>query len=333
MTEKALIVVEKLDVAIVFSDDGMAKILKEVETKAMAHVPDLSTDDGRKDVAAMAYRVARSKTLLDDLGKNLVSDWKQKAKRIDGYRKTARDFLDELKDKVRKPLTEWEAEQAAIKAEEDEKERLKIEGRIKALAEYHLMLPFFDVATMNDDFFEETLHNAKEKWDAFQKKQAIETAERRAENERLEIVRKEQEAEAARLTEAQRKIDAANAKIEAEKKAFEDEKKADQERKDREAFEKQAAENARVKAERDAIERAEREAAEKVEAERKAKAEAKRQESLKPDKKKLEGFAQYLQEGMTYPELQSEEAETISREACFKIHAIGDEILAAIEEL
>ena len=60
----------------------------------------------------MAYKVARSKTTLDDIGKELVAGWKDQAKEVDANRKLARETLDALKIKVRKPLTDWEEKEA-----------------------------------------------------------------------------------------------------------------------------------------------------------------------------------------------------------------------------
>lgn len=84
------------------------KLLAKVEKEARSIVPDLSSAKGRKAVASNAMRVSKSKTYLDGLGKTLVSDWKAKAKLVDGERKTIRDRLDALRDEVRKPLTDWE---------------------------------------------------------------------------------------------------------------------------------------------------------------------------------------------------------------------------------
>jgi len=332
MAETALITVEKLDIAVVFSDDGMDKILKEVEAKALSLVPDLETESGRKDISSMAHKVARSKTLLDDLGKDLVSDWKQKAKRIDGYRKTARDFLDELKDRVRKPLSDWEAIEAEKKAEEGRREKEKIEKRIADLAEFNVHMPFFDVAAMADDVFDITLVNARLAYADEQKRLADEEAARKAESNRLEIVRKEQETMAENLRKAQREIEEANAKIEAEKKAFEDEKKAEQDRKDREAFEKQTAENARIKAEKDAKEKAERETAAKIEAEKRTKAEAERQEALKPDKDRLVNYGKALMD-VPRPALKDKNAKEILEYATGAVYQILKTIAKKAKEL
>lgn len=62
--------------------------------------------------------MARSKTYIDNAGKDLVAELKALPKQIDESRRVVRERLDALKDEVRRPLTEWEAEQERIKAEE-----------------------------------------------------------------------------------------------------------------------------------------------------------------------------------------------------------------------
>ena len=88
--------------------DAVAASVRAIPT------PDLSTESGRKEVASLAYRVARAKTRLDDLGKDLVAELKELPKRIDAGRKEARDFFDALKDEVRAPLEVAEKAAAAL---------------------------------------------------------------------------------------------------------------------------------------------------------------------------------------------------------------------------
>ena len=90
-------------------DPYLAKIRAEIES----FVPDVSTAKGRKEIASIAYKVAQSKTALDNVGKDLVAELKEVPKKIDAERKRMRDLLDSWKDEVRAPLTEWEAEEAA----------------------------------------------------------------------------------------------------------------------------------------------------------------------------------------------------------------------------
>lgn len=85
-------------------DPFLAHIRKEIDS----FVPDISTKKGRDAIASMAYKVAKSKTALDDVGKELVADLKELPKKIDAERKRVREILDIWKEEVRKPLTDWE---------------------------------------------------------------------------------------------------------------------------------------------------------------------------------------------------------------------------------
>lgn len=113
MAEKELIVAENLIPAELFDGKGLDPILQRIKDQVTGFVPNLETATGRKEIASMAHKVAKSKVILDDLGKSLVAGWKEKAKTVDNERKRMRDYLDALKDEVRQPLTEWEEEERA----------------------------------------------------------------------------------------------------------------------------------------------------------------------------------------------------------------------------
>ena len=72
---------------------------------------------GRDAIASLGLKVAKTKTYLDGLGKDLVTEYKEVPKKIDASRKTVRDRLDALKEKVLLPKLEFEAEQERIKLE------------------------------------------------------------------------------------------------------------------------------------------------------------------------------------------------------------------------
>ncbi|MFL4218724.1 hypothetical protein LES20_20130 [Pseudomonas aeruginosa] len=92
-------------------DPFLAKIREEID----GFVPDVTTRKGREAIASIAYKVARSKTALDNVGKELVAELKEVPKKIDAERKRMRDLLDSWQAEVRKPLTEWEeAEEARV---------------------------------------------------------------------------------------------------------------------------------------------------------------------------------------------------------------------------
>ncbi len=93
--------------------NGLDPCLEQIKKEIDSFVPDVTTKKGRDAIASMAYKVAKSKTALDDVGKELVADLKELPKKIDAERKRVREILDAWRDQVRKPLTDWE------QAEED----------------------------------------------------------------------------------------------------------------------------------------------------------------------------------------------------------------------
>lgn len=120
-----LIPVETVNAVALFSEDAtLQDLLERIEAEASALVPDLKTVTSRKEIAANAYNVARSKTAIDTAGKDLVAGEKARLKKIDDRRKYAREFLDNLRDRVRQPLTDWEAEQEAIAQAQAEQDAL-----------------------------------------------------------------------------------------------------------------------------------------------------------------------------------------------------------------
>lgn len=120
------LVPKNINAAILFTQNGLDPLLMEIKKKVDEFEPNLKTAAGRKEIASFAYKIAQSKTFIDDLGKKLVADRKAEIKMVDEERKRARDFLDSEKERARKPLTEWEEFQAA----EQEKIRLEAEFNI-----------------------------------------------------------------------------------------------------------------------------------------------------------------------------------------------------------
>ncbi|MFH1628152.1 MAG: hypothetical protein ABIE47_05435, partial [Pseudomonadota bacterium] len=139
--------------------------------------------------------------------------------------------------------------------------------------------------------------------------------------ERLEKLRKEQEAEATRQAEEKRKVEEAQRKLEEGLAKLEAEKKAEQARIEREAFEKQALENARIQAEKDAKEKEEAAAKEKA-----------RQEALKPDKEKLDNFAIGLT-AIIMPHVESQKAKEVVLYASGQLANLAEEICKRAEAL
>lgn len=252
--------VENVNALEVFTTGGIRKILARIEAEVQGFVPDLSSAASRREIASLAHRVSKAKVVLDNLGKNLVSDWKQTAKQVDATRKIARDALDDLRDEVRKPLTDWEEAEAA---------RLAAEQLAKEIAEA------IEAAYQENELFDrgremerkeaelvlrEEEHRAKE----------LEARRERERVEREEEIRKEAEAKAQREAE-QRIQDEKDRADRAERERIAAEKRA---RVEKEQAIQRAKEEAEADAKRKEEERIRREAREDAERMRKAQDEA-----------------------------------------------------------
>ena len=283
--KKELVVIEPKNVLTLFTqEDQLDEIIKQIEIEVVTFEHDLSNDARRKKTASLARKVASTKTYLDGLGKDLVSDWKLKSKVVDANRKQMRDRLDELRDLARKPLTDWEEDQKRIKAEEDAKaEAEKLRVQIESDHEVALL--------MNEKFDREL-------------------AERLAEEKRLE-------------EERQAKLEKERLEREA-KIAQEAKDKAEREAKEREVRIKREAEEAKAKAEADrlaAIEREKQAERDRIAAEKRAKAqqeEADRQRVIAEEKAKREAKEAAERARQEEIQRQKDEKERIEREQAEK---------------
>ncbi|WP_445441415.1 hypothetical protein [Citrobacter freundii] len=271
-----LVVIEKSNAMAVFTNnEQLDPIIEKIEKEARSLVPDVSTKKGRDAIASMAHKVARSKTYIDNAGKDLVAELKALPKQIDESRRIVRERLDALKDEVRRPLTEWESEQERIKAEEAA--RVKAEEDRKQFESDHEI-----ALLMNEKHDREAKEKAEEAerqriaHEEELKRQAAEQAKREAEEkaaaELAAAKKREEDAIAARAQgellakqaqeRAEQEAKDAAAKAEAEKKAaIEAEQRKAQEEADRIKREAEAKEAARLEEEkRIADEKAKREA-------------------------------------------------------------------------
>ncbi|ELB7834538.1 hypothetical protein RH802_001511 [Klebsiella pneumoniae] len=271
-----LVVIEKKNAMAVFTNnDQLDPLIEAIEKEARSLVPDVTTKKGRDAIASMAHKVARSKTYIDNAGKDLVAELKALPKQIDESRRVVRERLDALKDEVRRPLTEWEAEQERIKAEEamnalhvealvmNEDFDRQMAARIESDHEMALL--------MNDAFDREQADKAaeaerqriahEEEIKRLAAAAAAREVEQRAQREREEAALREA-ALKAQAEQAERDRIAAEQKAEADKQAaIEAERRKAQEEADRIRREADQREQARLAEEkRKADEQARREA-------------------------------------------------------------------------
>ena len=245
----ALVTIKPNTVLQVFTEGGhIDPILQAIADEVRKFKADPYTEKGRKESASMAFKVARTKTYLDGLGKDLVADMKELPKKVDASRKVVRDFLDALKDEVRQPLDQWEAEQERIAAERKAKEDAEaLAKEIEFTHEIALLL--------NADYDRKKVEAA--------------AAAEQARLEREDQLRREGEARARQ--EAQEREQAAK---DAQERAERQQAEAEERAKDAEARAAQAKKEADDRAEQAAVEAQQRERA-RAEAVARAEAEAK----------------------------------------------------------
>lgn len=113
-----MVVIEPSTVLAAYTNgEGLDDAIDQVRVVVECFEHNMSNKAGRAKTASLAHKVAKVKTKLDSMGKDLVTGWKEQSRKVDSSRKSMREALDDLKIEARRPLTEWEAEQAEIEAE------------------------------------------------------------------------------------------------------------------------------------------------------------------------------------------------------------------------
>lgn len=271
------IMLEKYSAIELFNDgrDGLEKIVNKIKDEFDGVVFDVTTSVGRKQCASAAFKVARSKTALENMRKEAKDEHAKIVKAIDADGRWARDELQALQDEIRRPLDEWEAA---------EKERVAlIHARISALNydtqgmtadQIKEKIDEISAVSIDASFAEFELEAAKAKDSAmmilnaaFITTSAAEKAEAervKAEAEAAELARIQRERQIAEeaakraIAEAEEKaraeavrVENENARAEAEYQRQIAEARAEALRIAREAQEKARAEAARVERERE----------------------------------------------------------------------------------
>ncbi|MEG7359988.1 hypothetical protein [Pseudomonas citronellolis] len=263
------------------TENGLDPYLQQIRTEIDAFDPDVSTRKGREAIASIAHKVARSKTALDNIGKELVADLKEVPKKIDAERKRMRDLLDAWKDEVRRPLTEWEEAEAARVARhqgEIDKINLRLECRDLDSAELKANIAWLEGLAISEAWQEFEAEAARAKDKALIALREALLAREKFEAEQAELERLRAEAAAREQKEREERIarEAAEAeRLAAERRAQEErdattrreaEAKAAAERRELELkLQAEQAEREKVEAQRRA-EQAERDAQARVEA-------------------------------------------------------------------
>jgi colicin import membrane protein len=213
-----------------FQSNGLDQILDKIRSEVALHVPDISSERGRKAIASLARKVASSKVRLDDLGKELARLQKLEAERQQFEREERIRVQAAAEAKAAAEARALEEAQAAEKAANAVHERIrreKAEAEVRAAKAEASRLDAIEAAE-RARVAEETRQRkeaARVEFERIEAEAAREAAEKRHVEEMATAERKAQadqqaaiEAERRRVAEAQRVEEEAAAKREANKK-------------------------------------------------------------------------------------------------------------------
>lgn len=227
-------------------EGGTAPLLEAMEKAIDAFDYDLSTGAKRSEITALSSKVSKTKTFLEEKGVELKKKLEEEIKPtldriaiIDAERSAFKKGCDELRKKARKPLTDWEEEEAERKDALNKRlydlERM-YDASITGSDNIKARISEIEAIDIDDTWDSHQERAAKIKEDIIaamsdRLSMAIEAEAQQAELDRIrkeneELQRKEQERIAEKAAEdkakadAQAAIDAANAaRVRAEQEA------------------------------------------------------------------------------------------------------------------
>lgn len=276
VTDLTVIEIKPEQAPVLYVAGGLDAYLEQIR-QAVNEVPDLTTKKGRDRVASLAAQVSRSKTAIEKPGREYLKRLKEAVRPAEAEIKRFVDACDELRDATRRPLTEWEAEQERIKAEEAmnamHAEALEMNIRFdqelaaKFEADHEMAL------LMNKDFDRDReeqrrlAEQAQREHEERIKQEAADKAKREAEERHkaeLDAAARREADEKARADAAERKRKEDADRAEREKQdAIAEEKRKAHEEADRIKREAEAKEKARLAEEQRKVEEEARRAADK----------------------------------------------------------------------
>ncbi|HBS6306218.1 TPA: hypothetical protein MAM15_000948 [Klebsiella pneumoniae] len=116
MTDLAIIEIAPDMAPAIYVENGLDSFLEKIRA-GVNEVPDLSTAKGRARIASLAAQVSRSKTAVEKPGRDYLKRLKEQPKVVEAELRRFVTECDQLRDEVRRPLTEWEeAEKARTEA-------------------------------------------------------------------------------------------------------------------------------------------------------------------------------------------------------------------------
>ncbi len=108
--DSALLKIDKMTPEQIFAPGTMDPILEAIRTEVTRQAAklDISTEQNRKAIGSLAFKVTKSKTFIEGQRKSLVAAEKKRLAAIDSEGRRIWDILEGIAAEVRKPLTDRE---------------------------------------------------------------------------------------------------------------------------------------------------------------------------------------------------------------------------------
>lgn len=282
----------KINLQKLFTEEGMNEIISAIKAEVKDFKADIATKEGRAEIISMAFKIAKCKAPI----KNLASELKEESKKlIDGVNSQWNRYekeMDTLRDEIRKPVDEIEAEEKRILQEKNDRLAKMAQRLLRKDNDYKYSVSLGEAVSVFDEIkndIEKVKHLLNFDWGDFAFKaektaneiiadleqRAIDAKKYEAEQAELQQLKKEKEEREKKDREeqiAREAVEKARIETEAREKRIEQEK-IDAENRAKEAErlrieQAKIAENNRILAEKKAKEDAEKAVADAIEKER-----------------------------------------------------------------
>lgn len=232
-TQLAVVPPKETALAVFSTVKGLDPWLDQVRAKVDEFkkvLPDLKTRKGREAYASMAHQIAKSKTALEAVGKEISAKQKEIPKLIDAERKRVWDTLESWQKEVRQPLDDWQAAEDARVAKHNEGiqqiKDMALFGATPPASVVARVIADLEAIEINDTWEEFLPEAAQVKDQTLAKLRTLHTERIQYEAEQAELARLRAAAEA----QAQSDRDAEIARVAAEQARLQAEQQAQAER-------------------------------------------------------------------------------------------------------
>lgn len=192
---------------LIYVSGGLKPFIDRVREEVSGEVPDLSTKKGRDRIASLAAKVSKSKVAVEKPGREYLKRLKEMPKVVEAELRGFVTDMDALRDEVRKPLTDWEAAEAARVAEHkaDLESLRNTDTTDASAAMIKSLIADMEAEEIGPDWeeFEAEAHRIKAASLATLREALAKREQYEAEQAELERLRAEREAQAQREREAQ----------------------------------------------------------------------------------------------------------------------------------